>query len=448
MVDIILARPKHLRVNVSVEGKYQTGGYSMKKLVVFAILAVMTLCSVSGAMKLDPGSIALVTTNPNAMPQTWSGTFALCHPNQMAVWFDYRDPNFMAVYGVRLDEPPYDEFGVDLSNINSNSLAAGGHIVAQDFWRQIGFPGIRVTDFSDVNNPIHTEMESGYVRVADVSGSLVVFCLTDPNTYEQRVNVLDVSDPCNIIEYCIAVLPAAEALYGLAMDGNHVVWSVDNAGIERYVRIADISDLSNPVISTVYLPEQTFLQTIDVSGMWLVASGWDPDRGSVFFAVPDYTDTTNWTILVFRQNGDNGEYFVSPPRIDGQIAVWAVSTNSPSMTAGTVGQDGRGPGDSEWRLKSVYLRDDENYIVSTLRSVTWSIDSAEVVGNTAVWSENQWKAGLYKGDILFECGDWGYEPGDLNRDCYVDFKDLALIADDWLRCTLPDGLDCGYGPFK
>ena len=40
------------------------------------------------------------------------------------------------------------------------------------------------------------------------------------------------------------------------------------------------------------------------------------------------------------------------------------------------------------------------------------------------------------------CGDWGYRDADLNKDCYVNFADLALFALDWLKCSDPQGQDC------
>ncbi len=40
------------------------------------------------------------------------------------------------------------------------------------------------------------------------------------------------------------------------------------------------------------------------------------------------------------------------------------------------------------------------------------------------------------------CGDMGYLDSDLNKDCAVDFLDLAILANDWLKCTDPQGLNC------
>jgi len=41
------------------------------------------------------------------------------------------------------------------------------------------------------------------------------------------------------------------------------------------------------------------------------------------------------------------------------------------------------------------------------------------------------------GNHCFVCGDWGYFRGDVNHDCYVDLRDLAIMALDWLLCSQP-----------
>ncbi|MHB0947246.1 MAG: LamG-like jellyroll fold domain-containing protein [Sedimentisphaerales bacterium] len=38
--------------------------------------------------------------------------------------------------------------------------------------------------------------------------------------------------------------------------------------------------------------------------------------------------------------------------------------------------------------------------------------------------------------------DWGHQKGDINQDCYVDFKDIAQMALDWLKCTNPNDPQC------
>jgi len=43
-----------------------------------------------------------------------------------------------------------------------------------------------------------------------------------------------------------------------------------------------------------------------------------------------------------------------------------------------------------------------------------------------------------------KCGDPGtwYVSGDINKDCRVDFRDMAILAGTWLRCTDPQDANC------
>ncbi|MBN2377273.1 MAG: hypothetical protein JXD22_12785 [Sedimentisphaerales bacterium] len=47
---------------------------------------------------------------------------------------------------------------------------------------------------------------------------------------------------------------------------------------------------------------------------------------------------------------------------------------------------------------------------------------------------------IYDDDI--GCGDWGYFPADLDRNCYVNLVDFSMFAQQWLTCTVPNGQDC------
>jgi len=46
----------------------------------------------------------------------------------------------------------------------------------------------------------------------------------------------------------------------------------------------------------------------------------------------------------------------------------------------------------------------------------------------------------------FGCGDWGYAEMDFNRDCYVDWRDLALFSSQWMTSTDPSCATCQYRP--
>ena len=45
-----------------------------------------------------------------------------------------------------------------------------------------------------------------------------------------------------------------------------------------------------------------------------------------------------------------------------------------------------------------------------------------------------------------ECGAQGYLEADVNHDCRTDLKDLALMSNQWLECTLPGDPDCDVAP--
>ena len=40
------------------------------------------------------------------------------------------------------------------------------------------------------------------------------------------------------------------------------------------------------------------------------------------------------------------------------------------------------------------------------------------------------------------CGYWGYLPGDINEDCYVNFEDVAIMAASWLDCSIQNQPGC------
>ena len=54
------------------------------------------------------------------------------------------------------------------------------------------------------------------------------------------------------------------------------------------------------------------------------------------------------------------------------------------------------------------------------------------------------KAQDYTRPVPDKCGDPGtwYVSGDINRDCEVDFKDMAELCNTWLRCTDPQDANC------
>jgi hypothetical protein len=109
------------------------------------------------------------------------------------------------------------------------------------------------------------------------------------------------------------------------------------------------------------------------------------------------------------------------------------------------GQDGL-LSETEYRLKAAYLMGSGGFTLSTLLTDPNEILAADLSGRQVVWSLRQTEVtDLFKAAIELECGDWGYKAGDMDRDCKVDLKDFAMLAQDWLACTVPDQEDCEFG---
>lgn len=45
-------------------------------------------------------------------------------------------------------------------------------------------------------------------------------------------------------------------------------------------------------------------------------------------------------------------------------------------------------------------------------------------------------------EIPNQCGNLGFLPGDLDYDCHVDLKDIAVFAGEWMECTKPEDSMC------
>ena len=409
-----------------------------KQIALFVTVVMFILCSASDAMKLDPNSIDEITTNPAQQVRGWSGNFAVFYPNPTAAWIDNRDPNYPTIYGVRVDDPSYTEFLIDPEARGCSQIAAWGTQCAYNIELSSTEQYIRIADISDPNHPRRWDYQVDWPHNIDISGSVVAYSGNDPDTYVETVYALDISDPNNIEQYAIRTLPSGEYTSGLAIDANSIVWSVSYSESGPYVQIADITDLSNPVITTKFLPEPIQFWYLDVSGEWLVTYG-ATSRNNQIYAVHNYTDVDNWEILTLWEEGADGEYYVSGPRVNGPVALWVTSTWVPSL-------QGQSELDStEWILHASYLIGNGKFASSTLRRIETEISAAEVLDGQAVWSEYTTEMNLLKGDLLLECGDWGYKYGDLNRDCRVDLSDFAIFAETWLACTTPGDPDCEFG---
>jgi hypothetical protein len=401
-------------------------------------MLVVVLCSSVQAMKIDSNSVAAITTDPCHQVNGYSGGFGVS--GNVAAWTDQRDPLGVGrVYGVNLDDPCHQEFLVDANASNTYQLAISGPVIVYTVQRLDGSQFVRVEDITNQSSPrIIAEFSPlvEYVYYLDVSGNVVAYC--DWET----VCMADISDANNIRQYIISVLPSGDYASGLAIDANRIIWSANSSEPNGYVRVADITDANNPNIATAFLPENTAFGSIDASGEWLAAAGLSNWRYRIF-AVHNYSDVNNWKIETLWKEGEGGDYYVSGPRIDGPVTVWVTNTGVPTADEPT----GPSPQQPEYFLKAGYLMGNGGFSVSTLLQDLFEIDAADISNSQVVWSQMHDVIDLYKGSIMLQCGDWGYKRGDLDRNCKVDLSDFAMLADDWLKCTMPDDPECESGSF-
>ncbi|MFH1614722.1 MAG: hypothetical protein ABIG61_06535 [Planctomycetota bacterium] len=416
-----------------------------KNLILFGLVSmVLVYCSSVVAMKFDVNSVAEITTDVNHQVAGYEQSFVVF--DDVAVWLDYRDPDWTPrIYGVNLSNIDHVEFAIDLNAPSCNYLAMSGHHVVYPVQEQSGPQYLRVADIADQNDPFifHITPQIPYVSFFDISDSTIAYSGSDPcNNYQDTVYAVEVTDPCNIQQYTIAALPANCSVRGLVVDANYINWAAENYDGNDYVQVADITNPNEPNVLTAQLPTSITFENIDASGQWLVARGQDNWQNRVF-AVHNYKEVNNWDIQILWREGENGEYFVSGPRIDGPTAVWVSSTWIPSLSE----QSGL-LSENEYMLKASSLMGNGGFSLSTLLRDANDISAADVSGAQIVWSKMTTVIDLFKGTIQPECGDWGYKHGDLDRNCKVDFKDFAIFAEDWLECTVPEEEGCEFGGLK
>jgi len=416
--------------------------------------AVLALALGSGgrlrALTLEPASIAEITTGAGHQVYGWSGEFAVS--GNLAAWIDGRDPNANRVYGVRLDEPNYREFLIDMEASAAAQLAFSERLLAyKGPMPEAEQPEIlRLANLANLAEISRTDFVSRclYIYDLDLSGTRLAYAGQEPNSYQMAIYLADVSNPNQVEQYRIDLLGGNDGFYDLAIDGKLLSWSLEyyyepNEVYRRALRVADVSDPHHPDIVTYDLPQEVSLYSLDASGAWLAAQGQEDYRNGIY-GVFDYRDREpqHWRLATIWTEKEQ-EYYRSGPRVDGPYTVWVAGTRAPSAA----GRDGPADNQDEGLLKGAYLMPDAGFATSTLHRSTSEMGAADVSGQRVVWSEYLADATeLYQGTISLECGDWGYFRGDLDRNCQVNLMDLAIFAADWLRCSVPFGGGCEYAP--
>ena len=228
-------------------------------------------------------------------------------------------------------------------------------------------------------------------------------------------------------------------------------WSVQNKNTLIVQRLGSPYSLHTGDMRVYFAPGLT----IDEQGGWVLV-----DNGSAYAAVKPawggYTwDDTNWlrvgdnaapVIIEAAQASDYGDNYAT---FEAAVLAQTINVNSGVLTY--TGLNGSG----------------------TFTFYTASTQPPEVNGTPIDYEPNytfdspfmheDWASGIVTiskdsrqkvldfntTDVPALCGEWGYHQGDLNKDCYVNIADVAILLSDWL-VDLPEspiglpGVDDGF----
>jgi hypothetical protein len=187
----------------------------------------------------------------------------------------------------------------------------------------------------------------------------------------------------------------------------------------RTVKIAHATTSSDPVYDelppvdvgiTVYNDDVAGIAINKGDGIVVDEEGQTSDTYTIQLLLPPTE-----TVYVGPTAGDPNAINVSVP-VSFTTALW-YQTKTITVTA--IDDNIMQKGDHYSDITHVVTSADENYEVTVAVPAT----------TTVTIHDN-------------DCGAWGYPYCDINKDCLVDFKDLALFAEDWAKCVVPYGVGC------
>jgi hypothetical protein len=185
----------------------------------------------------------------------------------------------------------------------------------------------------------------------------------------------------------------------LAFDGNDTAFVPDLCGdyhdmnISFDVSFDNITD-QQTIIYATSLFELRMVPNVDQTAACIQFIIYS-DQAPVEFAYSPYSITSGnvYHVNAWRKNEIAGVF------VDSQTDIYGYSPY-PLTTA-----------DANLYLASIY-KFDRRYFTGKLDNLSITYDRYELV-----------------------CGDWGFFPADVNRDCYIDIYDFSSLAAQWLECT-------------
>jgi hypothetical protein len=420
--------------------------------IVSSLLFVSLLALPAYALKLA-GTEAEITRDVNSLPMMSSSS--LDAKDNLITWIDSRAENGIPrIYAAFANDPNYKEHLIDVNAVDTWTVRTDGRKIIYNFYNNVTSEySLRVADVYDINHPAIKDVNTNgaYINSIDIDKGKAVYF--ESESFDPAgIYVFNTSEPneCLLIR---SFLKGDWMQSNIAIDCNTVVYCGshydDVNAVERYyIETANVADIYNPVITRSYLPmdadtgAQTYIYQLDPSGDWLVVYGsYLGDYG--LYAILNYKDDqSQWEMSLLSSSSE-----IMSIRADKTFAVWCGydRENQPQSEA-----------PSPYKLSGAVLFANGKSHTSVLKTYDdsdWTLSSAVVNGNKVLWGANFYHYGqteqhysdFFTKTIQLECGDKGFSLADLTRDCKVDFRDFAIIAEQWLVCTMPEDESCTFG---
>jgi hypothetical protein len=99
-------------------------------------------------------------------------------------------------------------------------------------------------------------------------------------------------------------------------------------------------------------------------------------------------------------------------------------------------------GGASWTSQTLAAGTNATFTLTAGTTVILRAQSVDTLGRKSIWAANM----IYVVDpAQLQCGDYesALVPGDINKDCRVDFLDCAVLGQKWMLCDDPAQAQCG-----
>lgn len=397
-----------------------------KSIIVVSFILMVLLCLQSANAISFVNGQQLITPDVNDAPDAFAVS------GNLAAWTDWRDDD-PKVYATLLNDPAHTKYTIDADAWQAGWIAIDANAVIYTAMNSSTERVIIcIANISDINNPVIEDINvipNEYPDGFDVKDGIVVYTIDRYSRAGTKIYAIDLSDQYKTPHLIYTFDPENESLYtNISLDGRRISWcGKDDEGL-YYLAVCDINDINNPQTTHTYLPQDTRFFDLDTSNDWLVMFGYYMDQRGIF-ALKNYSSSNDddWVFVDIFATGEL--YSPSSVKIDEPFVVWTQYYTDGMQAA--------------YSLMSALLLDNDSVAISSLKEITYpniGLYWVEISGSEIVWTEQFYDQmtqeeykNLYNAALQVDCGDYGFSLADLNHDSYVNLKDLAILAEQWLQ---------------